>query len=599
MKIALDKKIVIGFIINLLIVFASGILFIYRNSKPQKTEILLVLNWIEPILFLVSIALLFIVFFIIKSQMRTKNKSIDALLENKQLLQSIINNTSNPIFIKKINGEYLLINKQFEVLFGITNQDVLGKSDYDFMSKKAADAYANSDFEVLKVLRELKSEETIEQADGTHTYIAVKFPLYDIKGRIYALCGIFTDISDRKKNEQSLVAADKFFNMSLDILAIVSKDVFIKVNPATVTTFGYTEQELLSQSFYAFMYPEDYEISRKEIEKLQRGVLTQNFENRFICKNGNIKTIIWSVFPELSSGFLYAVGRDITEKKESEKTLMAAENFFNISFDMFVIIKDDKFIKINPAFSKTLGYNQDDANRIKFIEIIHPDDKKQTQEIIANHLEGKPIINFRARFLCKDGAYKWLDLNSNIDAPNQIFYSVGRDVTKIVELENEQKRVLNELYENEQKLRLVVENISEGIIVINVNKKIILANNMANEIFGVENDEAITINLNDYFEIFYPDANTIFPSQKLPFETAIKGEITTDLEVILLSLNTAIRSRVLISGKPLINQNQIVVAAVITIKDISRYKQMEEDLKETELKYRKLIGYTKSNGKKK
>jgi PAS domain S-box-containing protein len=713
MKIALDKKIVIGFIINLLVVFTSGLLFVYRNFEQRNQELLLILNWVESVLFVLSIALLIIVFIIIRAQLRAKNLSIDALLENKQLLQSIIDNTSNPIFIKKINGEYLLINKQFETLFKITNQEVLGKSDYDFMPKSVADAYANSDFEVLKALRELKSEETIEQSDGTHTYFAVKFPLYDIKGRIYAICGIFTDITERKKTEHSLLAADKFFNMSLDILAIVSNDTFIKINPATVSTLGYTEQELLTKPFYTYMHPDDHEITRKEVGKLQKGILTLNFENRYICSNGQIKTIIWSVFPELSTGLLYAVGRDITEQKEAQKALMAAENFFNISFDMFVIIRDNKFIKVNPAFnrilgydsneilnksyqefthpddisvfrdiiiklqlndsvishrirnqckngdykwldwtstidlhtgiiyavakdvseliqvenslktanlffdlafdvlmvadeehfikinptfSKTLGYKQQDMNKIKFIDIIHPDDKQRTQEIIKKHLEGEPIINFRARFVCKDGSYKWLDLNSNIDLSWRIFYSVGRDVTKIVELENEQKRVLNELYENEEKLRLVLENISEGIIVTNANKKIILANDMANEIFGIEDDALITPDFSAYFEIYYPDGITIFPSQNLPMEKAMKGEISNDLEVVLVGLENNIKRRVLISGKPLVDQNNNVVAAVITIKDISKYKQMEEDLKESELKYRQLIGFTKSNG---
>ena len=714
MKISLDKKIIIGFVFNLLVVFASGLLFFYRHYQQPSRAIEAMLNWVEPILFVLSIVLLVIVFIIIRAQLRAKNVSIDALLENKQLLQSIIDNTSNPIFIKKINGEYLLINKQFETLFKITNLEILGKSDYDFMPKNSADAYANSDFEVLKALRELKSEETIEQSDGMHTYIAVKFPLYDIKGRIYAICGIFTDITERKKTELSLLAADKFFNMSVDILAIVSKDTFIKINPATVVILGYSEQELLTHKFFDYMLPEDHEITRKEVEKLQKGILTLNFENRYICKNGQIKTIIWSVFPELSTGLLYAVGRDITEHKEAEKALMAAENFFNISFDMFVIIKDDKFIKVNPAFnrilgydskeiinksyqefmhpddvaafrdiiiklqlndsvishrirnrckngeykwldwtstidlhtgiiyavakdvseiiqvenslktanlffdlafdilmvaneehfikinptfSKTLGYNQEDMNRIKFIDIIHPEDKKRTQEIIKKHLEGEPIMNFRARFVCKDGSYKWLDLNSNIDLSWRIFYSVGRDVTKIVELENEQKRVLNELYENEEKLRLVVENISEGIIVTNANRKVILANDMANKIFGLEEDVEISTDFTTYFEIYYPDEVTVFPSQNLPMERALKGEVTNDLEVVLVGLENNIKRRVLISGKPLVDQNENVVAAVITIKDISKYKQMEEDLKESELKYRQLIGFTKSDGK--
>jgi hypothetical protein len=77
----------------------------------------------------------------------------------------------------------------------------------------------------------------------------------------------------------------------------------------------------------------------------------------------------------------------------------------------------------------------------------------------------------------------------------------------------------------------------------------------------------------------------------------MKGEVSDDLEVVLVGHENNLKRRVLISGKPLVDQNENVVAAVITIKDISKYKQMEEDLKESELKYRQLIGFTKSDGK--
>ena len=200
------------------------------------------LVWIELSLFVLSIILLIVVYFIIRAQLKAKTISQNLLLENKQLLQSIIDNTTNPIFIKKINGEYLLINKQFESLFQISNEEIIGKTDEDFLPKNVADAYRNSDFEVVKALRELKTEETIVQPDGSHTYIAVKFPLFDSKGRVYAVGGISTDITDRKKIEESSKAADKFFNMSLDMLIIASSDKFIKVNPAVSKILGYSEE---------------------------------------------------------------------------------------------------------------------------------------------------------------------------------------------------------------------------------------------------------------------------------------------------------------------------------------------------------------------
>ena len=709
MKISLEKKIILGFILNLFVVFAIAWVFILRIDKQRDQTLDNSLNWIEISLIFLSVILLTVVYFIIRSQLRAKNISQNLLLENKQLLQSILDNTLSPMFIKKINGEYLLINKQFESLFNIKNEEIIGKTDHDFMPIAVADAYRNSDFEVVKALKELKTEETVQLPDGIHTYIAVKFPIYDSSKRIYAIGGIFTDISERKKLEESFRAAEKFFTMSVDMMIISSMERFVKVNPAVSKILGYSEEELLSKNFLEFTHPDDLESTKKEVIKLQSGAPSIKFENRYICKDGSVKWLVWSVFPDVKTGLLYAVASDITDKKEIENALSVANTFFYMSFDMFVVIKDqnfvkvnpaftrilgyeqheiinkpvlnfihpddvalfmdsvkklksgnsvvthrvrermkdgsfkwfdwtstidnqtgiiyavardvselianeesmkisnmffdmafdiltvakdEHFIKINPAFTKTLGYNQDDMNRIKFIDLIHPDDKQTAVEVLQRHLKGESVINFRTRFMCKDGSYKWLDWNSTIDQ-NGMFYSVARNVTELVELENEQQTAIDNLYENEEKLRLIVENISEGIIVANADKKIIMANNMANEIFGIEEDDKISTNLSNHFELFFPDEKTIFPSQNLPMERALNGEVTTDVEIILWNPVAQEKKRVLISGRPLVDHDNNVVAAVVTIKDISKYKQMEEQLKETESKYRQLIGFRK------
>ena len=158
MKIYFEKKILFGFIINLLVVVASGWIFVSRLDKERNKRMDSLLNWIELSLFVLSMVLLIIVYLIIQSQLRSINKSQHELLENKQLLQSIIDNTSNPIFIKEINGQYLFINKQYETLFHHSIQEIIGKTAHDFLPKEVADVYRNSDIEVVKALKELKIE---------------------------------------------------------------------------------------------------------------------------------------------------------------------------------------------------------------------------------------------------------------------------------------------------------------------------------------------------------------------------------------------------------------------------------------------------------
>jgi len=598
MKISFEKKILLGFVINVLVIMASGWVFNSRLDEDRDPAMDSLLEWIEVSLFVLSISLLVVVYFIIHSQLKARKISDKLLFDNKQLLQSIIDNTSNPIFIKKINGEYLLINKQFGDLFEISNDQIVGKTDHDFLPAAAADAYRNSDIEVVKKLRELKTEETIQQKDGPHTYIAVKFPLYDSTGRIYAIGGISTDITERKKMEESLDASGKFFNMSAEMMIIATSTKFIKVNPATIKILGYSEEELLSQPFLNFVYQEDKNNTEGEVIKLESGAVTTQFKNRYICKDGAIKWIKWSTFPDVKTGLLYAVASDVTQLVENEESLKAADNFFNISLEIMIIASREKFEKINPAMVKTLGYAEADLLKHPFLDFVHPDDKENTQKEIETLRKGSLTLEFKNRWICKDGTIKWLVWSAVVEPTTGLMYAVARDITELIKLEQEQQLAIDDLYENEEKLRLILENIGEGVIVANADKKVVMANYVANEIFGIEKDDLISSNISDHFELYFPDEKTIFPSQNLPMERALNGEVTNDIDIVLWDAAKREKKRVLISGRPLIDLEDNVVAAVVTIKDISKYKHLEEELKKTETKYRQLIGFRKTEEKK-
>jgi PAS domain S-box-containing protein len=593
MKISFETKIFLGFIINILVVVALGWIFISRIDKQRNVTLDKTLDAITLSLFILSIILLVIVYFIIRAQLRAKNFSQKQLLENKQLLQSIVDNTSNPIFIKKLNGEYLLINKEYESLFHLSSDKIIGKTDLDFLAPKVAEASRNSDMEVVKVLKELKTEEIIEQADGVHTYLAVKFPLYDSTGRIYAIGGISTDITERKKMEESFTASEQFFKMSTEMMIIASLDKFIKVNPATTKILGYSEEELLSQPFLNFVYTEDKGNTKQEVGKLKTVAVTQQFKNRYICKDGSIKWLQWSTFPELSTGLLYAVASDVTQLVENEMSLKAADNFFNISLEIMAIANKDKFEKVNPTMIKTLGYTEEELLGNPFLKYVYPDDVEGTEKEIELLQKGNATIEFRNRWICKDGSTKWLNWSATPDINTGLLYAVARDITDVLKLEGEQQKAIDELYENEEKLRLIVENIGEGVIVANADKKVILANDMANALFGIEEDDKISTDLTTHFELYFPDEKTVFPSQNSPIERAFNGEATDDVDIILWNPSAQEKKRVLISGRPLVDQKNNVVAVVVTIKDISKYKQLEEELQESQSKYRQLIGFKK------
>ncbi len=128
------------------------------------------------------------------------------LRSSEQRLQAILDSTTAVVYAKDRQGRYLVINRQFEELFHITRKHIVGKTDHDVFPKEAADAFRANDLKVLQAGYPIEFEEAVPHDEGVHTYISIKFPLYDAAGNIYAACGISTDITERRRAERRLAA---------------------------------------------------------------------------------------------------------------------------------------------------------------------------------------------------------------------------------------------------------------------------------------------------------------------------------------------------------------------------------------------------------
>ena len=123
---------------------------------------------------------------------------------SEERLQQILDNTTAVIYVKDAEGRYLLINRRFGELFHITREQITGQTDFDVYPPEAAAALRLNDRMVLDSGAAVEFEETVPHDDGSHIYISLKFPLFDSAGRPTAVCGISTDITERKKTEALL-----------------------------------------------------------------------------------------------------------------------------------------------------------------------------------------------------------------------------------------------------------------------------------------------------------------------------------------------------------------------------------------------------------
>lgn len=128
-----------------------------------------------------------------------------ALRSSEAQLKAIIENTSAAIYVKRRGDyRYLLGNPEFERLLGLERGTAVGLRDEDVLPPEALPALRETDRRVVEEGVEISLEEEVAVAAGLRTYITLKFPLRDEQGEPYAVCGISTDITDRKVREAEM-----------------------------------------------------------------------------------------------------------------------------------------------------------------------------------------------------------------------------------------------------------------------------------------------------------------------------------------------------------------------------------------------------------
>ncbi len=122
-------------------------------------------------------------------------------------LQSILDNTPLIIFIKDLEGKYLLANQSYRTAFGFTKEEVIGKTDFEIVEESDAMRYKEIDEYVIREKKNVEIEETIQQDGVTKNLLIVKFPLFDKNNTIYGIGGIASDITERYLYGMHLIEA--------------------------------------------------------------------------------------------------------------------------------------------------------------------------------------------------------------------------------------------------------------------------------------------------------------------------------------------------------------------------------------------------------
>ncbi|WP_373539823.1 PAS domain-containing protein [Chamaesiphon sp.] len=200
------------------------------------------------------------------------------------------------------------------------------------------------------------------------------------------------DVTVERQAEQE---RDRFFNLSLDLLAIGNFDgYFIRLNPAFEQMLGYTIAELMARPFLDFVHPDDREQTIASATRLSEGQMEIDFENRYRCKDGSYRWLSWSAIPHTERNLCYAVGRDITERKQTDRYLQESQAQLKTGIEVAGIglAKFDyvsNLVELSPEAAALYGLPTEESviSRDRIHATFHPDDRAQLEQQIAQVLD--------------------------------------------------------------------------------------------------------------------------------------------------------------------------------------------------------------------
>jgi len=183
--------------------------------------------------------------------------------------------------------------------------------------------------------------------------------------------------------------------------------------------------------------------------------------------------------------------QDIGQRLQAEQE---RDRLFDLSLDMLCVAnKDGYFTRVNPAFSRILGWSEKELVGRPFLELVDPVDQRKTLQELDQLTAGQPSLTFENRYLCKDRSRRILSW-TGVPQPDGLVFATARDVTDLRQAQEEVRR-------SQQELAITLRSIGDGVIATDVQRRITRMNPVAELLTGWKEVEAVGRPIDEVYQI--------------------------------------------------------------------------------------------------
>ncbi len=377
---------------------------------------------------------------------------------------------------------------------------------------------------------------------------------------------------------------DCFFTLSLDLLCIAGTDGYFKrLSPAWERTLGFSIDELLSKSYLEFIHPEDREATIAESAKLAIGVDVLKFENRYVCKDGTYRWLLWSATPAPNGHTLYAAAHDITERKRAEDKI---RGLLEAAPDAMVIVNNSgTIVLVNSQAEKLFGYTRRELLG-QAVEVLMPHRFREAHPVDRDRYfertHARPMGAGNELYgLRKDGSEFPVEISlSPLETEDGVLVSSSiRDIT-------ERKRVTTALHESEQRFRQLAEAIDDVFYLAASDSSRVIYANPAFEKIWQRDVASLCTDIRVWSDAVHPDDRQHV--QELFYGQGIQSQF--DIEYRIIRPDRSIRW-VRDRGYPVRDANGQIHRIAGIAEDITERKTIEADLQRTRDEAERTNGY--------